>query len=108
MAGTITSQRMSQIEWKYRIIMFAYKIFNFQVNLVHHHFTELDKTMYMKLTPSFIAPQIPKYYNFQGGSGFASQITFKDLWMRNVSNPIVIDQYYCDSRLPCKNQVHCL
>lgn len=45
---------------------------------------------------------------WQGGSGFASQITFKDLWMENVSNPIIIDQYYCDSRLPCQNQTSAL
>lgn len=25
--------------------------------------------------------------------------------MDNVSNPIIIDQYYCDSPLPCPNQV---
>lgn len=25
--------------------------------------------------------------------------------MKNVSNPIIIDQYYCDSNLPCANQV---
>ncbi|XP_074358570.1 putative polygalacturonase At1g80170 isoform X1 [Apium graveolens] len=45
---------------------------------------------------------------WQGGSGFASQITFKDVWMKNVSNPIIIDQYYCDSRLPCQNQTSAL
>ncbi|KAK1356426.1 Polygalacturonase [Heracleum sosnowskyi] len=45
---------------------------------------------------------------WQGGSGFVSQITFKDLWMENVSNPIIIDQYYCDSQLPCQNQTSAL
>lgn len=25
--------------------------------------------------------------------------------MNNVSNPIIIDQYYCDSKKPCANQV---
>ena len=25
--------------------------------------------------------------------------------MENVSNPIIVDQYYCDSPKPCKNQV---
>ncbi|KAK4395311.1 putative polygalacturonase [Sesamum angolense] len=34
---------------------------------------------------------------WQGGSGFARNITFENIWMKNVSNPIVIDQYYCDS-----------
>lgn len=40
----------------------------------------------------------------KGGSGFASKITFQNILMENVSNPIIIDQYYCDSRHPCKNQ----
>ncbi|KAK2651572.1 hypothetical protein Ddye_011428 [Dipteronia dyeriana] len=41
---------------------------------------------------------------WQGGSGFATDITFQNILMDNVSNPIIIDQYYCDSLLPCENQ----
>ncbi|KAF4387775.1 hypothetical protein G4B88_004102 [Cannabis sativa] len=41
---------------------------------------------------------------WQGGSGFASKILFKNVLMENVSNPIIIDQYYCDSQKPCHNQ----
>ncbi|XP_030488438.2 probable polygalacturonase At1g80170 isoform X2 [Cannabis sativa] len=41
---------------------------------------------------------------WQGGSGFASKILFKNVLMENVSNPIIIDQYYCDSQTPCHNQ----
>ncbi|XP_054783814.1 probable polygalacturonase At1g80170 isoform X2 [Prosopis cineraria] len=41
---------------------------------------------------------------WQGGDGFASQITFKNIVMANVSNPIIIDQFYCDSPYPCQNQ----
>uniref|UniRef100_A0A7C9FCE9 endo-polygalacturonase n=1 Tax=Opuntia streptacantha TaxID=393608 RepID=A0A7C9FCE9_OPUST len=41
---------------------------------------------------------------WQGGAGFASRIRFQNAWMENVSNPIIIDQYYCDSSKPCKNQ----
>uniref|UniRef100_K7M8U1 Polygalacturonase n=1 Tax=Glycine max TaxID=3847 RepID=K7M8U1_SOYBN len=41
---------------------------------------------------------------WQGGSGFASKITFQHILMENVSNPIIVDQYYCDSRNPCKNE----
>lgn len=26
--------------------------------------------------------------------------------MQNVSNPIIIDEYYCDSNTPCPNKVH--
>ncbi|XP_028779116.1 probable polygalacturonase At1g80170 [Neltuma alba] len=41
---------------------------------------------------------------WQGGDGFASKITFKNIVMENVSNPIIIDQFYCDSPHPCRNQ----
>ncbi|XP_041017298.1 probable polygalacturonase At1g80170 isoform X1 [Juglans microcarpa x Juglans regia] len=41
---------------------------------------------------------------WQGGSGFATDISFQNVLMENVSNPIIIDQYYCDSWLPCANQ----
>ncbi|KAL5698063.1 galacturonan 1,4-alpha-galacturonidase [Ranunculus cassubicifolius] len=41
---------------------------------------------------------------WQGGSGFAERITFRNILMENVSNPIIIDQYYCDSFTPCDNQ----
>ncbi|XP_009799918.1 probable polygalacturonase At1g80170 [Nicotiana sylvestris] len=41
---------------------------------------------------------------WQGGSGFVRKIAFANLWMENVSNPIIIDQYYCDSRQACPNQ----
>ncbi|KAL3631807.1 hypothetical protein CASFOL_024791 [Castilleja foliolosa] len=41
---------------------------------------------------------------WQGGRGFARKITFENIWMKNVSNPIIIDQYYCDSSMTCLNQ----
>ncbi|XP_076932848.1 putative polygalacturonase At1g80170 [Bidens hawaiensis] len=41
---------------------------------------------------------------WQGGSGFVRNVTFEDVWMQNVSNPIIIDQYYCDSTKPCPNK----
>ncbi|XP_062156018.1 probable polygalacturonase At1g80170 isoform X2 [Alnus glutinosa] len=41
---------------------------------------------------------------WQGGSGYATEISFQNVLMENVSNPIIIDQYYCDSRQPCANQ----
>ncbi|GFZ04091.1 pectin lyase-like superfamily protein [Actinidia rufa] len=40
----------------------------------------------------------------QGGFGFATNIAFQNVWMEKVSNPIVIDQYYCDSPVECLNQ----
>eukprot|EP00253_Pinus_taeda_P006814 PITA_06814 len=42
---------------------------------------------------------------WQGGSGYARNIIFEDIVVHNVKNPIIIDQYYCDSASPCKIQV---
>ncbi|CAH9088258.1 unnamed protein product [Cuscuta europaea] len=44
------------------------------------------------------------YLKKQGGSGFARNIKYENIMMKNVSNPIIIDQYYCDSSKPCLNQ----
>ncbi|XP_042519104.1 probable polygalacturonase At3g15720 [Macadamia integrifolia] len=41
---------------------------------------------------------------WQGGSGFAREITFENQTMSSVDNPIVIDQYYCNGKTDCKNQ----
>ncbi|XP_060970697.1 polygalacturonase-like isoform X2 [Cannabis sativa] len=42
---------------------------------------------------------------WQGGVGDASNITFQDIEMHNVRNPIVIDQNYCArSTTPCQEQ----
>ncbi|KAE8718605.1 Detected protein of unknown function [Hibiscus syriacus] len=39
-----------------------------------------------------------------GGSGSESNIIFQNIEMFNVSNPIIIDQNYCDQDKPCKEQ----
>ncbi|KAM1158054.1 hypothetical protein FF1_028590 [Malus domestica] len=41
---------------------------------------------------------------WQGGSGYATNIRFKNVVMANVSNPIIIDQHYCDQDKPCLEQ----
>ncbi|KAL4589118.1 hypothetical protein LXL04_002020 [Taraxacum kok-saghyz] len=41
---------------------------------------------------------------WQGGNGFVRNVKFENVWMENVSNPIIIDQYYCDSNKPCPNK----
>ncbi|XP_021283061.1 polygalacturonase-like [Herrania umbratica] len=41
---------------------------------------------------------------WQGGSGSANNIRFQNVEMNNVTNPIIIDQNYCDQDKPCKEQ----
>ncbi|KAL3028587.1 hypothetical protein AAZX31_03G120900 [Glycine max] len=42
---------------------------------------------------------------WQGGSGSASNIQFQNIEMDNVTNPIIINQNYCDhKKRPCKTQ----
>ncbi|KAJ0982664.1 hypothetical protein J5N97_010919 [Dioscorea zingiberensis] len=41
---------------------------------------------------------------WQGGSGYAKNIIFQNINMKNVRNPIIIDQDYCDSKKPCHEQ----
>ncbi|KAK2637046.1 hypothetical protein Ddye_031838 [Dipteronia dyeriana] len=41
---------------------------------------------------------------WQGGSGYAKNIIFQNIAMYNVSNPIIIDQHYCDQNDPCPDQ----
>ncbi|CAN0864686.1 unnamed protein product [Linum grandiflorum] len=41
---------------------------------------------------------------WQGGSGYARNIKFQHIVMKNVSNPIIIDQNYCDQDEPCRPQ----
>ncbi|KAI7724795.1 hypothetical protein M8C21_031220 [Ambrosia artemisiifolia] len=41
---------------------------------------------------------------WQGGSGYVRAVRYKNVQMHNVSNPIIIDQFYCDSPKSCQNQ----
>ncbi|CAI0404645.1 unnamed protein product [Linum tenue] len=41
---------------------------------------------------------------WQGGSGYARNIQFQNIAMNNVTNPIIIDQNYCDRDEPCHEQ----
>ncbi|KAL0282840.1 UNVERIFIED_CONTAM: putative polygalacturonase [Sesamum angustifolium] len=41
---------------------------------------------------------------WQGGSGYVRAVRYQDVRMDDVSNPIIIDQFYCDSPKTCQNQ----
>ncbi|KAK9683602.1 hypothetical protein RND81_10G152200 [Saponaria officinalis] len=38
---------------------------------------------------------------WQGGQGYAKDITFEDIPLKNVRNPIIIDQFYCSGVHDC-------
>ncbi|CAA6661214.1 unnamed protein product [Spirodela intermedia] len=39
-----------------------------------------------------------------GGSGYVRAVRFQNVRMIDVQNPIIIDQFYCDSPTSCRNQ----
>uniref|UniRef100_A0A2C9UPG6 endo-polygalacturonase n=2 Tax=Manihot esculenta TaxID=3983 RepID=A0A2C9UPG6_MANES len=41
---------------------------------------------------------------WQGGNGYVRGIRFENVRMEDVANPIIIDQFYCDSPKVCSNQ----
>ncbi|MCL7031435.1 hypothetical protein MKW94_000948 [Papaver nudicaule] len=41
---------------------------------------------------------------WQGGSGFVRAVRYENVRMDDVANPIIIDQFYCDSPKSCQNQ----
>ncbi|GER27564.1 pectin lyase-like superfamily protein [Striga asiatica] len=45
---------------------------------------------------------------WQGGNGHVTNVKYQNVVMEEVSNPIIIDQFYCDSPKSCKNQTSAL
>ncbi|KAJ6821491.1 polygalacturonase-like [Iris pallida] len=41
---------------------------------------------------------------WQGGRGYVKHVTFQNIAMHDVKNPIIVDQNYCDSTIPCHEQ----
>ncbi|XP_022966897.1 probable polygalacturonase At1g80170 [Cucurbita maxima] len=41
---------------------------------------------------------------WQGGSGYVRAVRFENVRMQDVENPIIIDQFYCDSPNACETQ----
>ncbi|CAH9092003.1 unnamed protein product [Cuscuta europaea] len=71
---------------------------------LEEHVTNVDvKTVLLKGTTNGV-----RIKTWQGGKGSARNIKFENVEMQNVTNPIIIDQYYCDKprdkigdNLPC-------
>ncbi|CAL5401287.1 unnamed protein product [Camellia sinensis] len=40
-----------------------------------------------------------------GGNGYARKISFENITLVQVNNPILIDQFYCPSRVDCQNKL---
>jgi hypothetical protein len=60
-------------------------------------------------TSSLVSNSHFTYYSFihlQGSFGYAKNITFQNVEIYNVRNPIIINQYYCNKKEPsCSEQV---
>ncbi|XP_056167634.1 probable polygalacturonase At3g15720 [Syzygium oleosum] len=41
---------------------------------------------------------------WQGGNGYARKISFNKIRFFRVNNPIIIDQYYCPTKVNCQNK----
>lgn len=41
---------------------------------------------------------------WQGGAGYVRDVRFSNVLVDDVDHPIIIDQFYCDSRTPCANR----
>lgn len=57
---------------------------------------------------SFFILLVPESYgksSKQGGNGYVKGVRFENVEMHDVANPIIIDQFYCDSPSTCQNQV---
>ncbi|CAL5340304.1 unnamed protein product [Camellia sinensis] len=39
-----------------------------------------------------------------GGNGYARKVSFENITLVQVNNPILIDQFYCPSRVDCQNK----
>lgn len=53
----------------------------------------------------FLAPESYDKSSKQGGNGYVKGVRFENVEMHDVANPIIIDQFYCDSPSTCQNQV---
>lgn len=42
----------------------------------------------------------------KGGKGVAENIIFQNIFMKEVKNPIIIDQFYCDKPSECPQKVY--
>lgn len=58
------------------------------------------------MCPGELEMHIHLAYLVQAGSGYVRSIRYQNVRMEDVANPIIIDQFYCDSPKSCdQNQV---
>ncbi|TYK01108.1 polygalacturonase-like [Cucumis melo var. makuwa] len=58
----------------------------------------------LNFNPTIPTPPPANLHDLHGGSGYAKNIMFQNVVMKNVSNPIIIDQNYCDKEDSCPEQ----
>ncbi|GFP81437.1 probable polygalacturonase at1g80170, partial [Phtheirospermum japonicum] len=58
------------------------------------------ETAYLKGTTNGL-----RIKSWQGGNGYVRAVRYQNVRMDEVANPIIIDQFYCDSPKSCQNQV---
>ena len=73
----IATSRKLQMELESRLFRY---VINFEINV------EMQGTSWMK--------QLYTFHFLQGGAGYAKGITFEKINLKQVYNPIIIDQHY--------------
>ncbi|XP_072977000.1 polygalacturonase QRT2-like [Typha angustifolia] len=62
------------------------------------------ENIHISYTTIFNTTNGARIKTWQGATGFARSITFDHITLTNVKNPIIINQYYCDSHSKCPIQ----
>lgn len=86
------------------VLCYAHSMFLFSIgSLGNHNSRACVKNITVSNTIIRHSDNGVRIKTWQGGSGSVSAVTFKDIHMDTVRNPIFIDQYYCLTK-ECLNQ----